>query len=88
VDAVVEVGDKAGNGLLEVDVVLPKRVVSVNEQGLFGGSREQLVRSLIEGVHVLIIRRLERPRLPRWSLRCPTWGMSGLGRVCQIGSNG
>ena len=36
VDAVVEVGDEAGDGTLEVDVVLPKGVVGVDEQGLTG----------------------------------------------------
>ena len=37
VDAVVEVGDERGDGALEVDVVLPQRVVGVEEQGLVGG---------------------------------------------------
>ena len=36
VDAVIEVGDEAGNGALEVDVVLPKRVVGVDQEGLIG----------------------------------------------------
>jgi hypothetical protein len=34
VHAVVEVGDERGDGALEVDVVLPQRVVGVEEQGL------------------------------------------------------
>ena len=34
VDAVIEVGDEGGNGALEVDVVLPEGVVSVEEQRL------------------------------------------------------
>jgi hypothetical protein len=34
VDAVIEVRDKAGNGALEIDVVLPEGVVGVDEQGL------------------------------------------------------
>lgn len=38
VDAVVEVGDKAGNGPLKVDVVLPESIVGVNEQSLVGGA--------------------------------------------------
>jgi len=38
VDAVIEVGDEAGNGALEVDVVLPKRVVGVDQEGLIGRS--------------------------------------------------
>ena len=36
VDAVVEVGDEAGDGTLEVDVVLPKGIVGVDQQGLIG----------------------------------------------------
>jgi hypothetical protein len=31
VDAVIEIGDEAGNGALEVDVVFPERVVGVDE---------------------------------------------------------
>ena len=38
VDAVIEVGDEAGNGALEVDIVLPKRVVGVDQEGLIGRS--------------------------------------------------
>ena len=34
VDAMIEVGDEAGDGLLEVDVVLPEGVVGIDEQGL------------------------------------------------------
>jgi hypothetical protein len=36
VGAVVKVGDERGDGLLEVDVVLPQRVVGVEEKGLSG----------------------------------------------------
>jgi len=36
VDAVVEVGDEGGDGALEVDVILPERVVGVDEQRLVG----------------------------------------------------
>jgi hypothetical protein len=36
VDAVIQVGDEAGDGLLEVDVVLPEGVVGVEEQSLGG----------------------------------------------------
>ena len=36
VDAVIEVGDEAGDGALEVDVVFPERVVGVDEQSLIG----------------------------------------------------
>jgi len=34
VDAMVEIRDERGDGSLKVNVVLPKRVVCVNEQGL------------------------------------------------------
>ena len=40
VDAVIEVGDEAGDGTLEVDVVLPEGVVCVDEQGLIGRAAE------------------------------------------------
>jgi len=40
VDAVIEVGDEAGDGALEVDVVLPEGVVCVDEQGLIGRAAE------------------------------------------------
>lgn len=39
VDAVVEVGDEGGEGALEVDVVLPKGVVGVEEKGLGEAAR-------------------------------------------------
>jgi hypothetical protein len=62
VDAVIEVGDEAGDGALEVDVVFPEGVVGVDEQGLPGCATEglvgELVRSgLIREDHILIIRR-------------------------------
>jgi hypothetical protein len=61
VDAVIEVGDEAGDGALEVDVVFPKGVVGVDEQGLVMGAAEGLVWELIGGLtgdgHRLIIRR-------------------------------
>ncbi len=34
VNAVVEVGDKGGDGAFEVDVVLPQGVIGVDEEGL------------------------------------------------------
>jgi hypothetical protein len=56
VDAVVEVGDEAGDGALEVDVVLPEGVVGVDEQGLGHRGTEGLGASgLGIGVHWLII---------------------------------
>ena len=45
VDAVIKVGDEAGDGSLEVDVVLPERVVGVDEQGLVRGIAEGLIWS-------------------------------------------
>ena len=36
VDAVVKIGDKAGDRSLEVDIVLPQRVVGVEEERLSG----------------------------------------------------
>jgi hypothetical protein len=60
VDAVIEVGDEAGDGALEVDVVFPQGVVGVDEQGLIGRATEGLVWELIGGLtgdgHRLIIR--------------------------------
>ena len=47
VHAVVEVGDERGDGSLEVDVVLPQRVVGVEEQGPAG----RLAGGLEVGVH-------------------------------------
>ena len=44
VDAVIEVGDEAGDGALEVDVVLPEGIVGVDEQGLVGSAAEGLGR--------------------------------------------
>jgi hypothetical protein len=55
-DAVVEVGDEAGDGALEVDVVLPERVVGVDEQGLGHRGTERLgAGGLGSGGHELII---------------------------------
>jgi hypothetical protein len=36
VDAVVEVGDEAGDCPLEVDVVLPEGIVGIDQEGLVG----------------------------------------------------
>jgi hypothetical protein len=52
VDAVIEVGDETSDGTLEVDVVLPERVVRVNQEGLVGWATVNLGR----GVHILIIK--------------------------------
>ncbi len=56
VDAVVEVRDEAGDGALEVDVVFPEGVVSVDEQGLIGRLAEGLTQRLGRGGHRLIIK--------------------------------
>jgi len=56
VDAVVEIGDEAGDGALEVDVVFPKGVVGVDEQGLRDRWAERLrADGLGRGDHELII---------------------------------
>ena len=75
VDAVVEVGDEAGDGPLEVDVVLPERVVGVDEQGLVGRVAEGLARSLDWGGHRLIIKAVTGGLwLPTRSARMPRLG--------------
>jgi hypothetical protein len=79
VDAVIEVGDEAGNGALEVDVVLPEGIVSVDEQGLVGSVAEGLgrclVRGLIWGVHLLIIRWFRVDFVTKVRLVCHAWGI-------------
>ena len=50
--AVVEVGDESGDGPLEVDIVLPKGVVGVDEEGLAGCATGG---GLSGGVHETII---------------------------------
>jgi hypothetical protein len=53
---VVEIGDEAGDGALEVDVVFPKSVVGVDEQGLWDRWAERLrAGGLGRGDHLLII---------------------------------
>ena len=42
-DAVIEVGDEAGDGALEVNVVLPEGVIGVDEQGLVDWAGKRLV---------------------------------------------
>ena len=74
VDAMIEVGDEAGNRTLEVDVVLPEGIVGVDEEGLVGGAASDL----IGGVHRLIIRGIVVPI--RHSQRA-TVGMPRLGDV-------
>jgi hypothetical protein len=55
VDAMVEVGDEAGDCPLEVDVVLPEGVVGVDEEGLAGRAGDGG-----EVVHMPIIRACGR----------------------------
>ncbi len=65
VDAVVKVGDEAGDGPFEVDVVLPESVVGVDEQGLADPMPEGLARSLVWEAHGLIIKAVAAvPRAP------------------------
>jgi len=49
-DAMVEIGDEAGDCPLEVDVVLPKGVICVDEQSLIGRMAESLVRGWVCGL--------------------------------------
>ena len=56
VDAMVEIGDEAGDGALEVDVVFPEGVVGVDEQGLGDRLAERLrADGRGSGNHELII---------------------------------
>jgi len=79
VDAVIEVGDEAGDGALEVDVVLPEGVIGVDEQGLVGGAAEGLggrvLSGLIGGVHLLIIRWFRVDFVTKVRLVCHPWGI-------------
>jgi hypothetical protein len=49
VDAMIEVGDEAGDGALEIDVVFPKSVVGVDEESLIDGATKWLNRGDHEG---------------------------------------
>jgi len=79
-DAVIEVGDEAGDGSLEVDVVLPEGVVGVDQKGLIGIAAEGLGRRLagsgliLEG-HRLIIRRFWMAVVTKVRLVCHAWGI-------------
>jgi hypothetical protein len=79
VDAVIEVGDEAGDCALEVDVVLPEGVIGVDKQGLVGGAAEGLGRrllgGLIWGVHLLIIRWFRVDFVTKVRLVCHPWGI-------------
>jgi hypothetical protein len=79
VDAVIEVGDEAGDGALEVDVVFPERVVGVDEQGLIGRAAAGLVRELIGGLiwggHRLIIRWFWVGFVTKVRWVCHAWGI-------------
>jgi len=83
VDAVIEVGDEAGDGALEVDVVFPEGVIGVDEQSLIGGAAERLVRALvwelpgglISGGHLLIIRCFWMAFVTKVRPVCHGWGI-------------
>lgn len=42
VDAMIEIGDEGGDGPLKVDIVLPQRVVCIDQQSLVGGAANGL----------------------------------------------
>ena len=79
VDPVIKVGDEAGDGALEVDVVFPEGVVGVDEQGLIGRAADGLSwgrsSGLIRDGHRLIIRwfRVGLVTKVRWV--CHGWGI-------------
>ena len=79
VDAVIEVGDEAGDGALEVDVVFPERVVGVDEQSLVGRAAErlawELMGGLIWGGHPLIIRWFWVAFVTKVRPVCHAWGI-------------
>jgi hypothetical protein len=74
VDAMIEVGDEAGDRALEVDVVFPQSVVGIDEKRLVGGAASDL----IGGVHRLIIRR---GAVPIWHTESRQGRMQRLGDV-------
>ena len=82
VDTVIEIGDEAGNGALEVDVVFPERVVGVDEQSLIGRvaegrgwERVGVGSGLIRGGHTLIIRWFREAFVTKVRLVCHAWGI-------------
>jgi hypothetical protein len=79
VEAVIEVGDEAGDGSLEVDVVLPERVVGVDEQSLIGRAAEGLAWKLVGGTiwgdHLLIIRCFRMAFVTKVRPVCHGWGI-------------
>ena len=79
VDAVIEVGDEAGNGALEVDVVFPEGVVGVDEQGLIGRAADGLSwgrsSGLIRDGHRLIIRWFREAFVTKVRRVCHAWGI-------------
>ena len=84
VDAMVEVGDEAGDGPFEVDVVFPESVVGVDEQGLVRTAAKRLGRRLLGEGHRLIIRRFWRASVTKVRCPCHAWGMYTPDWVCQI----
>jgi hypothetical protein len=79
VDVVIEVGDEAGDGALEVDVVFPEGVVGVDEQRLVGRAAKGLAWELIGGLiwegHMLIIRWFCVAFVTKVRLTCHAWGI-------------
>ena len=78
VDAVIEVGDEAGNRTLEVDVVLPERVVGIDQQGLISRTSERLLRvwgGLIWDGHTLIIGSFRVAIVTKVRVECNAWGI-------------
>jgi hypothetical protein len=76
VDTVIEVGDEAGDGSLEVDVVLPEGVVGVDEQGLVG----RAAHCMVWRGHRLIIRSILAIAIILGELSAV--GMPRLGDMC------
>ena len=77
-DAMIEVGDEAGNRTFEVDVVLPEGIVGVDEQGLVGGTAKRLRWVLVcafdRGGHGSIIEARVRLQLRRWGWNATVGG--------------
>jgi hypothetical protein len=73
-NAMIKVGDEAGDGTLEVDIVLPKSVVGINQQGLVTRMADDWGRR----VHTLIIKCSPTGRV------CGRWVMNGMPRLGDV----
>ena len=73
VNVVIEVRDERCDGSLEVDIVLPKRVISIDEQGLVGwaavGRLEVAHMSIIGGRKDGVDFLGSKDCVPRWWYR-------------------